>query len=124
MQSSWWDIHESTQSSPRQNTQTELPVSSSIPSSNNETSSKQHTNGNLTSGGKDKPTSAATAAEPASKSLQEFASAMQASGPWTELTASGNKRPPPRYEHAANVVGRTLYIVGGNCSKSSADDPQ
>ena len=120
MQPSWWDIHENTQSSPRQNTQTELPVSSSIPSSNNGTSSEQHTDGQKASGGKDKQASA-TAAEPAAKSLQDFTSAMQASGPWTDLTASGNKRPPPRYEHAANIVGRTLYIVGGNCSKPFTD---
>ena len=27
------------------------------------------------------------------------------------------KHPPPRYEHAANLVGHSLYIIGGNCGK-------
>ena len=41
-------------------------------------------------------------------------------GEWTEIRITGTRLPPPRYEHAIAIVNRTLYVIGGNCSKSSA----
>lgn len=41
-------------------------------------------------------------------------------GSWVDPMQSDAKHPPPRYEHAASLVGHSLYIVGGNCGKLAA----
>lgn len=116
MQPTWWDMYVSKDDSSQQNAQAELPVSSSIPNSNDGT--KQQFSNSQQPSSKDSQASAKAA--PQAKSLQKFASAMQASSPWIDPTAAGSKRPPSRYEHAAQIVGRTLFVIGGNCSKSFA----
>jgi hypothetical protein len=40
-------------------------------------------------------------------------------GAWSAPYVEGPKRPPPRYEHATATIGASLYVVGGNCSKSA-----
>lgn len=36
---------------------------------------------------------------------------------WAVAEVGGEKRPPPRYEHAAVLFRRTIYVIGGNCGK-------
>lgn len=35
-------------------------------------------------------------------------------GSWVSPYISSDKRPPPRYEHAAAIIGAELFVVGGN----------
>ena len=50
-------------------------------------------------------------------SLTDAVKTLAASGQWVSPVQSDRKRPPPRYEHAAAIVGHHLYIIGGNCGE-------
>lgn len=115
MQPTWWSMHEQKK---QHKTDAELPVSSSTMSDSN--GNQQQPSASRDPGSKPKQESTSATAASQAKSLQDFASAMQALSPWADPTPAGSKRPPSRYEHAAQIVGRMLYIVGGNCSEPSA----
>ena len=120
MQPSWWHEHEeglySSSSSPHK----ELPVSSGIPNGNgtprSDTASPRHptANGNLSSSPAGTPKARRTQQV---TSLQQAVQAIHATGSWVDPMQPDAKHPPPRYEHAANLVGHSLYIIGGNCGK-------
>lgn len=123
MQPSWWQEHEeglySSSSSPHR----ELPVSSSIPNGDgtprSDAVSPRHpaANGNLSSSPAGTPKAQHTQQ---ATSLQEAVNAIRVTGSWVNPMQPDAKHPPPRYEHAANLVGQSLYIVGGNCGESVA----
>jgi hypothetical protein len=56
------------------------------------------------------PPPPAARALPRSRSVTEVV----VEGSWVSPYISSDKRPPPRYEHAAAMVGSELFIIGGN----------
>lgn len=123
VQPSWWHEHEeglySSSSSPHR----ELPVSSGIPNGNgtprSDTASphRHAANGNLSSS----PASTPKAQHSRQlTSLQQAVQTVGVAGCWVDPMQSDAKHPPPRYEHAAHLIGHSLYIVGGNCGKLAA----
>lgn len=121
-QPSWWDEYDeglhSTSSSPHR----ELPVSSNVPNSNgtgSDTASPRHpaANGNASSSPAGTPKVQHTQG---AMSLQEAVQTRAVTGSWVSPMQPDAKHPPPRYEHAANLIGHSLYIVGGNCGECAA----
>ena len=118
LQPTWWDESDTKNDSSSKHAQTELPVSSNAPHGGDDLSSTKHD----AKAGQQPSTSSASdpapQAAPSPASLQDVVASLQTSGPWTDCTGSSSKRPPPRYEHAAAIVGRQLFIVGGNCGNA------
>lgn len=126
VQPAWWHEHEdglySSSSSPHR----ELPVSSSIPNGNgtprSETASPRH----AAASGSPTPSPSATPKARHTQqatSLQETLRTVCVTGSWLDPMQPDAKHPPPRYEHAGNLVGHSLYIIGGNCGESPAMPP-
>ncbi len=120
MQPSWWDEYESELNSAQSSPHRELPVSSSIPDSNGTPSSpaasprRPAANGSSHSEASD--TLKAQHKQKAT-SLSEAIQRVAALGQWASPMQSDSKHPPPRYEHAASLVGHSLYVIGGNCGE-------
>ncbi|KAL3133889.1 hypothetical protein ABBQ32_008347 [Trebouxia sp. C0010 RCD-2024] len=121
----WWHEHEdglySSSSSPHR----ELPVSSSIPNGNgtprSETASPRH----AAASGSPTPSPSATPKARHTQqatSLQETLRTVCVTGSWLDPMQPDAKHPPPRYEHAGNLVGHSLYIIGGNCGGRYLND--
>ncbi|DBA75236.1 hypothetical protein WJX77_011618 [Trebouxia sp. C0004] len=122
---SWWDEYDSAVNSSQSSPHRELPVSSSIPNSNGTPSSpaasprRPAANGSLHS-----ETSATLKAQHTQKatSLSEAIQTVAAPGQWASPMQPDSKHPPPRYEHAASLVGHSLYVIGGNCGGRYLND--
>ena len=123
VQPSWWHEHEEGVHSSSSSPHRELPVSSGIPNGNgtprSDTASPRHpaVHGNLSSIPADTPKAHHSHQ---ATSLQQAVQDMHMTGAWVNPMQSDAKHPPPRYEHAANLVGHSLYIIGGNCGKLAA----
>ena len=120
VQPSWWDEYESGINSSQSSPHRELPVSSSIPESNGTPSSpaasprRPAANGSSHSEASD--TLKAQHKRKAT-SLSEAIQTVATPGQWASPMQSDSKHPPPRYEHAASLVGHSLYVIGGNCGE-------
>lgn len=123
---SWWDEYDAGQHSSQSSPHRELPVSSGIPDSNgtprSHTASPRHPAAN---GSSHCDASAGTLeAQPSrtATSLQDAVKTLDVSGQWANPMQPDSKHPPPRYEHAANLVGHSLYVIGGNCGGRYLND--
>ena len=125
MQPTWWNEYEQGSSSPASSPHRELPVSSGIPNSHgtpgSATASPRHpvANGHESLSPAGTPTAQQTQK---ATSLQEAVQTLGVTGSWVNAMQPDAKHPPPRYEHAANLIGRSLYIIGGNCGESLATE--
>ena len=123
LQPSWWDEYDAGMSSSQSSPHRELPVSSSIPDSNGTASSpaasprRAAANGRSHSDDTDSPKAQHTQK---ATSLSSAVQRLVAPGQWVNPIQANSKHPPPRYEHAACLVGRNLYVIGGNCGKPAA----
>ena len=126
MQPAWWDEYEAGSHSPESSPTRELPVSSSVPDSSSTPRShaasphQPAANGNVHS----HTAAESSKAQPpqSAVSLTDAVRTLAASGQWVSPVQSDRKRPPPRYEHAAAIVGHHLYIIGGNCGELTECD--
>ncbi|KAL0045620.1 hypothetical protein WJX82_011651 [Trebouxia sp. C0006] len=122
---SWWDEYESGINSSQSSPHRELPVSSSIPESNGTPSSpaasprRPAANGSSHSEASD--TLKAQHKRKAT-SLSEAIQTVATPGQWASPMQSDSKHPPPRYEHAASLIGHSLYVIGGNCGGRYLND--
>ena len=120
VQPSWWDEYEEGLPSSASSPHRELPVSSSIPNSHGTPSSATVSPRHTVANGHERSSPAGTpTAQQTQKviSLQEAVRTLGMTGSWVNAMQPDAKHPPPRYEHAANLIGRSLYIIGGNCGK-------
>lgn len=118
LQPSWWDEYDSGLYSSQSSPHKELPVSSGIPDSNGTPAASPRY---AAANGSSHSNAAANSpksqhAQPAT-SLSQAVQTLAAPGHWASPMQPGSKHPPPRYEHAANLVGHHLYIIGGNCGE-------
>lgn len=122
---SWWDEYDAGMSSSQSSPHRELPVSSSIPDSNGTASSpaasprRAAANGRSHRDDTDSPKAQHTQK---ATSLSNAVQRLVAPGQWVSPIQSNSKHPPPRYEHAASLVGRNLYVIGGNCGGRYLND--
>ncbi|KAL0028321.1 hypothetical protein WJX79_010343 [Trebouxia sp. C0005] len=125
---SWWDEYESEINSSQSSPHRELPVSSSIPESNGTPSSpaasprRPAANGSSHSEASNLSDTPKAQHKRKATSLSEAIKTVGAPGRWASPMQSDSKHPPPRYEHAASLVGHSLYVIGGNCGGRYLND--
>eukprot|EP00798_Chlamydomonas_sp_ICE-L_P018082 gene18082-24505_t len=64
---------------------------------------------------KEGPASPAAASVPAAAPSGPAAS-YALEGKWTQIPVEGQKKPSPRYEHGAAIIGNSCFVIGGNYS--------
>ncbi len=120
MQPSWWDEYDSEINSSQSSPHRELPVSSSIPESNGTPSSPAASPRRPAANGSSHSQASDTLKaqhQRKATSLSEAIQTVATPGQWASPMQSDSKHPPPRYEHAASLVGHSLYVIGGNCGE-------